>query len=197
VIDSVGSDADMVDSWRTIHCVATNFSRASELVITRGKMAKGLRASVSIPVALPPVLWQGELLLDGGVFNNFPVDVMAKMGARRIIGVDLGRARTRRYDFDELPGTWRLLWDRFRGRRRQRYKLPNLSAILMGTTILYSESRRDQAREATDIYLQPDLRGVGLMEWKALDRIVDAGHRHTREVLSKMSEEELALYRNT
>ena len=67
----------------------------------------------------------------------------------------------------------------------------------MGTTILYSESRRDQARQATDIYLQPDLPGIGLMEWKALDRIVDLGYRHTREVLSKMSEEELTLYRDS
>lgn len=195
VIDAVGSDADMSDSWRTLSCVATNFSRASESVIQRGHMATSLLASVSIPVALPPVLRNGDLLIDGGVFNNYPIDVVADMGARRIIGVDLGRAKTRSYDFDEIPSTWKLLLDRLRGRRR-RYKLPTLGAMMMGTTILYSESRRNEAQEMTDIYLNPDLRGIGLLEWKALDRLVDRGYRHTKELLSSMSEEDLAPYRD-
>ena len=66
----------------------------------------------------------------------------------------------------------------------------------MGTTILYSESRRDQARESTDIYLNPNLGGVPLLDWKAFDRIVDIGYRHTQEVLAAMTDAELASYRN-
>lgn len=196
VVDAVGRDADVVDSWRTLYCVAANYSSAREMVITRGAVDRAVRASVSIPVALPPVVWEGELLVDGGVFNNFPTDVMAAMGARRIIGVDLARRSSRRYDFDEVPSGWQLLADRFRSRRRRRYKVPTLGALLMGTTILYSESRRERSRQSTDIYFNPDLARVGLLDWKAFDRIVDIGYQHAKEVLAAMPEHELAAYRN-
>ena len=195
VVDTVGFAADVEDSWRTLYCVATNFSRASETVLTRGPVARCCRASASIPVALPPVPWKGDLLIDGGVLNNFPTDVMAQMGVGRIIGVDLASQKARQYEHDEVPGPWSLLWDRLRGRKRRRYRLPGLGSILMNTMILYSSSRRSQARESADIYFNPDFGRIGLLEWSAFDRIVDIGYQHAKEVLASMSEEELAPYR--
>ena len=195
IADVVGGNPDVVDSWRTLYCVASNYSNASEVVITRGPLERAVRASVSIPVALPPVPWEGELLIDGGVFNNFPTDVMAKL-ARRIIGVDLARRSGKKYKHDEIPGMWQQLFDRMRGRKRRRYRLPSLGSVLMGTTILYSESRREQARQSVDIYVNPDLTRVALLDWKAFDRIVEIGYRHAVEILSQMPEHELALYRN-
>jgi NTE family protein len=62
-------------------------------VLTRGHLAKSIRASVSIPGALPPVLLDGDLHIDGGSFYNFSTDVMRRMGAARIIGVNLLRDR--------------------------------------------------------------------------------------------------------
>jgi NTE family protein len=196
VLETVGFAADVEDSWRTLYCVATNFSQASETVLTRGPVARCARASASIPVALPPVPWDGDLLIDGGVLNNFPTDVMERMGAGRIVGVDLASTKARRYDHDEVPGPWQLLWDRLRGRKRRRHRLPGLGGILMNTMILYSSSRRSQACESADIYLNPDFGRLGLLEWKAFDHIVDIGYQHAKEVLSKMSDEELAPYRD-
>jgi NTE family protein len=196
VTDMVGCEPDVVDSWRTFFCVASNYTTAREVVITRGRIDRAVRASVSIPVALPPVIWQGELLIDGGVFNNFPTDIMAKMGARRIIGVDLARRNLKKFAFEDVPGTWELLRDRFRPRKRRRYRLPSLGTVLMGTTILYSESRREQARQSVDIYLNPELAGVSLLDWKAFDRIVNLGYAHTKEVLASMPEKDLEVYRH-
>jgi NTE family protein len=121
--------------------------------------------------------------------------VMARLGARRIIGVDLSRRSNRRFDFDEMPSAWELLLDRFRGRRR-RYKLPTLGALLMRTTILYSESRAEESREAVDLFLNPDLRHIGLLDWKSFDAIVDIGYRYAKQLLAETPVEELAAYRN-
>lgn len=192
--DMVGCEPDVTDSWRTLYCVASNYTSAREVVITRGRTDRAIRASVAIPVALPPVVWQGELLIDGGVFNNFPTDVMAKMGARRIIGVDLARRTPKKFEFEDVPGTWELLRDRLRPRKKQRYRLPGLGAVLMGTTILYSESRREQAKQSVDIYLNPELAGVSLLDWKSFDRIVDLGYTHAKQVLASMSDEQLEPY---
>jgi len=194
LLDAVGPHADLADCWLTPYCVATNFSRSREVVIRRGPVSRALRASVSIPVALPPVPWEGDLLVDGGLVNNFPTDVMVQMGAQKIIGVDLARDRTPRYEHDEVPGWWTLMRDRFRPRDRRHHQLPGLGMMLMGSTLLHSESRRKQARSAVDLYFNPDLRRIGLLDWKAFDRIVEIGYLHAREVLSRMSTEELAPY---
>lgn len=189
-------DADASDTWRNFFCVATNFSRAREEVLTRGDLAKVILASLSIPVALPPVIHQGDLLVDGGTFNNFPTDVMAGFGAARIIGVDLGRPRIRTYELDEVPGPLALLADRFRPRSRRRYRLPGLGAILMETTIMYSTSRQSLARQSVDLYFNPDLGRLGLLEWKAFDRTVEAGYQQMRELLASLPAGTLDLYRD-
>lgn len=185
VVNATGAEADVLDSWRTLYCVASSFSAAREVVITRGQLDRVLRASVSIPVALPPVPHGGELLVDGGVFNNFPADVMTQMRARRIIGVDLARRTSLPCAYEEVPGTWDLLCDLFRGAANARYGVPSLGTLLVGTTQLYSESRREQARSAVDVYVNPDLSAVGLLEWTAFDRTVALGYAETREVLAK------------
>jgi NTE family protein len=72
---------------------------------------------MAIPGALPPVLHDGDLLCDGGTFNNFPVDVMRGLrGVGQVIGVDLSFRKPRKIDLDEVPGTWALLRDRLRPR---------------------------------------------------------------------------------
>lgn len=195
VINAIGYSADITDTWKTLRCVATNFSRACEQVIARGRLDRIVRASVSIPVALPPVPWDGDLLIDGGVFNNFPTSVMAAMGARLIIGVDLASRKERKYEHDEIPGTLALLRDRARPRKKRRYRLPGLGAVLMGTTILYSESRREEARASVDLYINPDVGGVSLLDWKSFDRIVTLGYERAKEILSGMTEAELAPFR--
>jgi NTE family protein len=197
LLDAVGFAADMSDTWRSFFCVATNFSRAREAVLTRGHLATCVRASVSLPVALPPVVRERDLLVDGGTFNNFPTDVMARMGAGRIIGVDVQAGGSRAHDFDDLPGPFELLRDRLRPRDRRKYALPSLAGMLMETMILYSASRQQQARENVDLYLNPDLRRFGLLDWAAFDEIVAAGYRHARDVLAGLSAEQLAAYRDS
>ncbi|HEX7708800.1 MAG TPA: patatin-like phospholipase family protein [Thermoanaerobaculia bacterium] len=190
VVSTAGGQPDILDSWLTYFCVASSFSRAREVVLTRGPMDRAMIASVSIPVALPAVPWDGELLVDGGVFNSFPADVMTRMGASRLIGVDLSRRVTQRYDFDEMPGTWQLLFD-----RKRRNSVPGLGATMVGTPLLYNESRREQSRQAVDVYINPQLSAVGLLDWKALEPTVELGYRETIEVLTRMSSDELAPYR--
>lgn len=196
VIAAVGYRVDVADTWRTLRCVATNFSQACEKAIARGPLDRAVRASVSIPVALPPVPWDGDLLVDGGVFNNFPTTVAMGLGARKLIGVDLASKRPRKHEIDEIPGTLELLRDRFRPRKKRKYRLPSLGAVLMGTTILYSESRREEAKQSVDMYINPNVGGVSLLDWTAFDRIVQLGYESAKEVLAAMSPAELAAFRD-
>ncbi len=183
----LGFDADAEDLWKTFYCVASNYSAAREELLTRGNLLKAVMASIAIPGALPPVLHEGQLLCDGGTFNNFPVDVMRRLrGVGRVIGVDLGTRKPRPIELDELPGTWALLRDRLRPRARRRFRLPSLVAYLMNVTVLYSTSRQRQSQRACDLYFNPPLDRVGMLQWSRFDEIVERGRTHGAEVLDAM-----------
>jgi NTE family protein len=184
VHDLMGFDADVEDLWKNYYCIATNYSQAREQVLRSGNLVKSMLASAAIPGALPPVVIDGELLCDGGTFNNFPVDVMLnRRGIGRVFGVDLDFRKTRRLNIDVVPGSWALLRDRFRPRSKRRFHLPSMMSYLLNVTILYSMSRQGEARRLTDVYFNPPLDRVGLLEWDKFDDIVLQGHAHAVEVL--------------
>ena len=179
-----GHAAFAEDLWKGFFCVATNYSQAREQVICHGPLGKAILASVAIPGALPPVIHDGDLLCDGGTFNNFPVDVMRRRwGVGHVIGVDLGFSKPRRIEHDDIPGSWALLRDRWRPRGQRRYRLPSLTALLMNATVLYSTSRARESRALTDLYFNPPLGRVGMLQWNRFDEIEAQGYAHACEVL--------------
>lgn len=178
---------------KSLACIATNFSQGREERITNGPLMDALMASVVIPVALPPVVRDGELLCDGGTFNNFPVDVMQQQrGLGTVIGVDLNMRRLRRVAFQTLPTWWQLALDRLRPRSRRRHKMPSLASYLMGVPVPYSNSRRVQSRAAIDLYFNPPMEKIGVLEWSRFDGIEQQGYEHAQQVLAAADPDLLA-----
>ena len=87
-------------------CVATNIMDNSEVVFHSGRLPQAIRASMSIPAAFSPVRIGDMVLVDGGLKNNYPVDVAREMGAEIIIGVTLnGKPKTA----DDITGTMKIV----------------------------------------------------------------------------------------
>ncbi len=87
-------------------CVATNIMDNSEVVFHSGRLPQAIRASMSIPAAFSPVRIGDMVLVDGGLKNNFPVDVAREMGAEVIIGVTLnGKPKTA----EDITGTMKIV----------------------------------------------------------------------------------------
>ncbi|MFB2802810.1 patatin-like phospholipase family protein [Shewanella seohaensis] len=70
--------------------VATDLETSLPVVIDHGSLVKAMQASATVPGALQPTLIDGKLLVDGGIANNMPVDVVKAMGADIVIAVDIG-----------------------------------------------------------------------------------------------------------
>ncbi len=70
-------------------CVATDLSTGEAVVLDSGELTMAMRATMAIPGVFSPVEIDGRILVDGGVVNNFPVDVARNMGADIVIGVDI------------------------------------------------------------------------------------------------------------
>lgn len=194
IVDSLGQHIDIEDLWKSYYCVTSNFSSASEAIHSRGHLAKIIRASVSIPGVLPPVMIGGELHIDGGTFNNFPTDVMQRAGASRIIGVNLLRERGQTYELDEVPGSLELMRDKLRGKRKK-FKLPSLSSLLLNTSLMASYARHQQSLALVDLQFAPVVYRFGMLDWSKFDQIIEVGYAHAMEQLEQLGEEGIASYR--
>jgi NTE family protein len=164
------------DIDRTYFCVSSNLTLGREMVHTHGPLWRALRASVAIPGLLPPVVHDKNLLADGGLMNNFPVDVMSTYTQGPIVGIDVAGDEAlvaEREDFAEQP--WTKLF------RRQLKGTPSIVSILMRSGTVGNEAQRRQARAQADVLLDPPLPGIGLRSWKAFDQAVDAGYVHAVE----------------
>jgi len=174
-------EIDIDDLPIPFFCVSANLSSGLAQVHKHGKLWRWLRASISIPGVLPPVLSGSEVYVDGGVINNLPVDVMAASHRGPIIGVDVGteRALTSRFDEFDLPPWWRLFGQ---SRRRER---PGILNILLRSGMVNSGAAADIAASRSTLLLKPPLAAIEMLDWKAFDAAIEIGYRHAAEMLEK------------
>ncbi|WP_029215536.1 patatin-like phospholipase family protein [Kallotenue papyrolyticum] len=78
------------DARLPLAMVAVDLRSAREVVIREGLLVEAVLATIAVPGIFPPLLRGEQLLVDGGVLNNVPVDVVRGLGAERVIAVDLG-----------------------------------------------------------------------------------------------------------
>ncbi len=176
-IDSVFAGVDFEDLWRGCFTVSTNLTRSKSVIHRSGPLAIAIRASLAIPGVIPPVPMGEDLLVDGGVLDNVPTGVMRQiLPGGTVIAVDLApplgpRAKS---DFGLAVSGWRVLLSRARGRRGPAY--PGLAAVLLRSMITGSSALRDAKIADTDLYLDLDLRGVGMLDFDAVEPVVEAGY---------------------
>lgn len=170
-------DEDIEDSWIPYICVSTNLTHSRSEIHRRGPAAPAVRASVAIPGVMPPVPSGEDLLVDGGLLDNLPVDVAAADGrCQTIIAVDVAPPTGPRAAGDyglSVSG-----WEALRASMRKgRSEFPGLTAALMRSVIVGSIAQRAQALEAAEVDLLPELhvRGVGLLEFEQVDPVVQQG----------------------
>jgi len=84
--------------------VATDMETGEALVLAEGDLALALRASMSVPGVFAPIEHADRLLGDGGLVNNLPVDVVRRMGAERVIAVNVGTPLSGRAALGNLLG---------------------------------------------------------------------------------------------
>ena len=75
-------------------CIGTDIGNGEMVVFEDGDLALAIRASMSVPAAFAPIRVNGRMMVDGGIVNNVPVDVVQRLGARRVIAVNVGEPLT-------------------------------------------------------------------------------------------------------
>jgi len=158
-------------------CVSTNLSQAKTMVHDSGVLSTWVGTSMAIPGVAPPVVYHGDLLVDGAVTNSLPTDVMHAMGRGPIIASDVSTEGGLKAPGIEGPDPEALL--RRDGNRAQ----VSLIDILFGGMALTSESGVKLRASRADLYLRMPVAGVALFAWKRLDEIAQRGYEHAMQKL--------------
>lgn len=150
--------------------VCTDLIAGQPYVQRSGKLREALRASISLPGILPPVVQPpNRLLVDGAVLKNFPVDVMRETHRGPIIGVDVARRSGLDInDYIDVPQFTQ--WIATRGFQSP----PPIASLLMRAATIQLDPW--QGRDATDLLIVPEMADVDLRDWKLFDEAVAAGY---------------------
>jgi predicted acylesterase/phospholipase RssA len=170
---------EIEDFWLPFFCVSTSLTRARAVVHRRGSAWRAIRSSISIPGVLPPVSDGGEILVDGGVLNNLPVDVMREMNPfGQVIAVDVSAPSgpVAATDFDPEVSGWRLLASRLW--RRRGGGSPGIAQTITDALVLASSLKRHQdlERGVADLYLNLHLEGIGILQFDAQQEAAQLGY---------------------
>lgn len=137
----------------------------SEIYINNGALHKIVRASSAYPVIFEPSYYMGRILVDGGVIKNIPISILKKMGASKLIGVDVSD--------NILP-------------------LKEISMInvglrcidIMGKCVNCEEiSKADLLIRSTNV----NTNNIGILDFRYINMLVEEGYKITKDIISKNS----------
>lgn len=142
-------------------CVSTNLTRGVAVVHGRGRLTDWVASSMTVPGIAPPVVWQGDLLVDGGLLNNVPTDIMQSMGRGIVIGSDVSNVVELRVEGVDSSEPQDLL------RFGAAAKTFNLAKILFRSATLVDEDQVKARGLNADLYLRMPVQGIGTFDWQA------------------------------
>ncbi|QXH50157.1 patatin-like phospholipase family protein [Pseudomonas fakonensis] len=146
--------------------VATDIANGEKVVFRRGHLPQVVRASMSIPAVFAPVELDGRLLVDGGMTDNIPLDVVRDMGVDIAIVVDIGTPL------------------------RNRKQLATVVDVLnQSITLMTRRNSEEQlaSLHRDDILVQPPLASFGVTDFGRAQDMIDAGYRATLALDSRLA----------
>ena len=174
-------EIDIADMPLPFFAVSSNLTSGRIEVHRRGLLRRAMRASISIPGVMPPVVIDNQVLVDGAVIKNFPTDVMRQFNAGPIVGVDMSQMRgVDPATLANPPSWWRWIvsgaWK----------KGPPIVSVLMRAATITTDADMESSRAETDLLILPEPEGSDIRDWKVYDPVVAAGHAAATAVLAKL-----------
>ena len=184
-------DTRIEDLWVKYFSVSANLTSAITKVHNDGPIWLGVRASMSLPGHIPPIAFDGELHVDGGVLNNLPVDVMRKMCEGIVIANNVSTNVDMKVSAGASEGTYSG-WDYIMNVLKpssKKLEMPTILKILMRAGTLYSIKAIAISKAMADIYMNPPMEQFNLLDFKMAKKIADVGYSCAMEELTKQLSE--------
>ncbi len=172
--------------------MASDIKRKESRVLEKGLLADAIMSTCSMPGVFMP--FRGEMLLDGGIINPLPTEVLFKMGVKKIIAVNVTPTREdmlKQYAKikEEIAFTRQAIkkrrWVDLKGYFQHKFKTNILDIIFTSIEAMQSEMAQKEAQLA-DIVLHPDTQGIHWLELHRAEEFAKRGEEETRKNLDKI-----------
>ena len=152
-------DADFQDTQIPLNVIATELVNGKEIVLSAGKIAPALRASMGVPSIFAPFHYNDMILVDGGLCNPVPADVVRKMGADIVISINLDNCR--------VAGLF------------TKDQISSISAVSSRSLDLIRHYLAVHSVKTSDVVIEPENSDEELCAWKNYFTH-DIGHQHVQ-----------------
>ncbi|HET6969112.1 MAG TPA: patatin-like phospholipase family protein, partial [Ornithinibacter sp.] len=170
LVRALGADTVIEGMPRQLQVVTVDLVSRTRQVHRRGSVVDAAQASARLPALFAPMPTDdGRLLVDGGVLDNLPTDLLVRRDEGPVVAVNIGSG----------GGV----------RRPGRPRVPALGETLMRTMMIGSGGAVDAARRRGAWVLSPSPMGVGLLEFHQLDRMVESGRAAARMLLEQAGDD--------
>ncbi len=176
------------DTKIPLRVVAYDLLRRQEIVIDRGSLVDAVRKSVAIPGVIKPVMENDQMIIDGGVLNPLPTNVLVAMGVKKIIAVNVLQSPQEvvHNREQELENFQKLLAISFVKHPFQyiAFRLgnflgkgfnPNIADIIVRTLQASEYILAEASAKQADVLIQPDLRGINWFELYQVNKLIKRG----------------------
>lgn len=176
--------------------MAYDLFHRQEAVIDQGLLIDAVRKSIAIPGVIRPVMEGKKMIIDGGVLNPLPTNVLADMGVKKIIAVNVLQSPeevngTQKKDEEELAKCLSLSFRehpfKFIGFRLGRliFKAftPNIGDIIVRTLQAAEFVIAEQSAKQADVLIHPDLKGIQWFELYEVNELIKRGEEAAQKSL--------------
>ena len=187
MLDTLFGDRRIEDALLPYFCVSTNLTSGDSVVHSSGRFRKWVAASMAIPGLGPPVFHGREILVDGGLLNVLPVDVMRSLGRGSVFASSVSPPERLELDreYRDFPSPWRVLLSRLNPFATP-IRVPSIAGILMSAASLPRVTPSvGQGEQTADLVFEPPVAGHKLLDWHSLDELVEIGYRSAVETIAK------------
>ena len=178
-------DHTIEDLWVPYFCISTNLSTNDMKIHDRGLLATAVRASLALPGIFPPVHDGEHFLVDGGVLNNFPLDVMRSRNPfGKVIAVDVAANMLLEAlgNFGLQLSGWRAAF----AMARRKPLAPSITTTLVRTSVIGSARDHDRYLRLryADLHMELALKECGLLDFGAVRSVANYGYQAARPQLA-------------
>jgi NTE family protein len=164
--------------------VTADLISRKQVILDDGDLISALLATIALPVLLPPVEREGLVLVDGGILNNLPFDVVRARGATSVVAVDLTNTAPYGTPVEPAPPVTGVL-AKVLNMTRQRPTFQVMSTI--ADIISEQAFNARMAVSQPDLLLRPNLGTISLFDFHCWEKAVEAGKAAAREVELELS----------
>ncbi len=198
-MESFLADKTFQDLPTPVKIVAVSLNSTQQVVFETGRVVDALRASISIPGIFRPFHWKGEHLIDGGILNPLPVDVLAKMGVKKIIAVNVlmgpedrvqknrihAEKRRKLYRERAKHYLWRTLVAPVLNKLSSHFA-DNIFNVIMNTIQFMEYEIAEVAAREADVLIEPIVHDGHWAEFYQAKKYIQAGEQKTLEQIDEI-----------